>query len=59
MPIPNTEKKGDLYVKVKLEVPNKLNSKQKKAIEEMGSVVTQDCYKEKSKFGDYLKNLFK
>ena len=59
MPIPNTEKKGDLYVKVKLEVPNKLNGKQKKAIEEMGSVVTQECYKEKSKFSDYLKNLFK
>lgn len=59
MPIPNTEKKGDLYVKVKLEVPNKLNAKQKKAIEEMGKTVTQDCYKEKSRFSDYLKNLFK
>jgi len=46
-------------VKVKLEVPNKLNGKQKKAIEEMGSVVTQECYKEKSRFSDYLKNLFK
>ena len=30
-----------------------------KAIEEMGSVVTQECYKEKSRFSDYLKNLFK
>ncbi len=59
MPIPNTEKKGDLYVKVKLEVPNKLNGKQKKAIEEMGNIVTQECYKEKSKFSDLLKNLFK
>lgn len=59
MPVPNSQRKGDLYVKVKLEIPNKLNGKQKKAIEEMGSVVTQDCYKEKSRFGEYLKGLMK
>ena len=57
-PIIRTERKGDLYVKVKLEVPNKLNGKQKEAIKEMGKVVTQDCYKERSGFMDYVKELF-
>ncbi len=30
---------GDLYVKVVLEIPTKLNSKQKKAVEEMGKAL--------------------
>jgi molecular chaperone DnaJ len=38
------EAKGDLYVKVNIEVPTKLNHKQKKAIEDMGKVMTDDCY---------------
>ena len=52
-------RKGDLYVKVNLEVPNKLNSKQKKAIKEMSKTVTGDCYKKRSGFLDSLKELFK
>lgn len=52
-------RKGDLYVKVNLEVPNKLNGKQKKAIETMGKTVTNDCYKNKSSFMDSIKELFK
>ncbi|MDD5987411.1 MAG: molecular chaperone DnaJ [Eubacteriales bacterium] len=51
--------KGDLYVKVNLEVPKKLNSKQKKAIKDMSKHVTSDCYKKKSGFMDTLKELFK
>ncbi len=57
-PILKTDRKGDLYVKIKLEVPNKLNAKQKKAVEDMGKVVSADCYKEKSKFMDHLKDWF-
>lgn len=49
---------GDLYVKVILEVPTKLNSKQKKAIEEMGKVVHSDCYQKKSSFSDKMKEFF-
>ena len=52
-------KKGDLYVKVNLEVPKKLNSKQKKSIEEMGETVTNDCYQKKTGFAETLKELFK
>ena len=47
-----SNRKGDLYVKVSLEVPTKLNSKQKKAIKAMGEAVTDECYHKKSGFLD-------
>lgn len=50
---------GDLYVKVSIEVPTKLNSKQKKAIEEMGKVVDEDCYQKKKGFAETIKEMFK
>ena len=53
-----SDKMGDLYVKVNLEVPTKLNHKQKKAIEEMGKAVTEDCYQKKSGFAEKLRDLF-
>ena len=54
--VPNvrTGKKGDLYVKVIVEVPTKLSRKEKKAIEEMASKMSGDAYPKKSKF-DRLK----
>lgn len=52
-------RKGDMYVKVILEVPTKLNGKQRKAIEEMKAALTPDCYQKKGKFMDALKDLFK
>ena len=51
-------RKGDLYVKVNLEVPTKLNSKQKKAISAMADKVTGECYQKKSSFLDSLKEFF-
>ena len=53
-----SNKKGDLYVKVTLEVPTKLNSKQKKAIAAMGKSVTSECYHKKSSFLDSIKEFF-
>lgn len=53
------EAKGDLYVKVNLEVPTKLNGKQRKAITEMGKVVTEDCYHKKGKFAEKIREMFK
>ncbi len=53
-----SNRKGDLYVKVSLEVPTKLNSKQKKAIEAMGKAVTSDCYHKKSRFLESIKEFF-
>lgn len=55
---PRTGKKGDLYVKVNLEVPTKLNSKQKKSVENMASELDEKCYKRKNKFMDTIKELF-
>ena len=53
------ESKGYLYVKVNLEVPTKLNNKQKKAISEMGKVVTEECYQKKGGFAEKIKEMFK
>ena len=50
---------GDLYVKVNLEVPTKLNAEQKAAIKAMGDSVGVDCYKSKKSFLDKVKELFK
>ncbi|MCL2436838.1 MAG: molecular chaperone DnaJ [Clostridiales bacterium] len=54
-----SNKMGDLYVKVILEVPTKLNSKQKKMIEELGNALTNDSYSKKKTFADTMKDLFK
>lgn len=53
-----SNRKGDLYVKVSLEIPTKLNKKQKEAIAAMGEVVCDDCYQKKSGFLKSLKEFF-
>ena len=52
-------KSGDLYVKVVLEIPSKLNSKQKKMIKELGEELTNESYSKKKSFADTVKELFK
>ena len=52
------EAKGDLYVTVNLEIPTKLNGKQKKAIEAMAAEVTEACYQTKSSFTSKIKEWF-
>ncbi len=52
------KKRGDLYVKVKVEVPTKLNPKQKAAVKELEKKLTDDCYQKKSKFKENIKELF-
>ena len=51
-------RKGDLYVKVTLEVPTKLNSEQKKIVKEMGDKVGIECYKKKNGWAQKLKDFF-
>ena len=48
---------GDLYIKVILEVPTKLNSDQKKKIKDMASSLGKDAYVKKNKFSDAVKKL--
>ncbi len=54
VPDVRTGRKGDLYVKVIVEVPTKLGRKEKKAIEEMAAALGSDAYPKKTKF-DKLK----
>lgn len=49
-----TKRKGDLYVKVNVEIPAKLSMKEKKAVKEMAAVLGESAYPKKSKF-DKLK----
>ena len=50
--VPNvrTGRKGDLYVKVIVEVPTHLNRKEKKAIEEMAGKIGHEAYPKKERF---------
>ncbi|MDR0885114.1 MAG: molecular chaperone DnaJ [Clostridiales Family XIII bacterium] len=50
---------GDLYVKVQLEVPTKLNGEQKKKVKEMAESLGEDSYKKKKGFLEQLKDVFK
>ncbi len=52
------EAKGDLYVMVTLEVPTKLNAKQRKAIQDMGAALNEECYQKKTSFAEKIKDLF-
>ena len=55
----HSNRTGDLYVKVNLEIPTKLNSKQKKIVKEMGETLTEDSYSKRKGFTDSVKELFK
>lgn len=50
---------GDLYVKVNLEIPTKLNSKQRKLIKELGETLTEDAYSKRKSFLKSVKELFR
>ena len=52
-------RKGDLYVKVNLEVPTKLTGKQKQFIRKMSEEIGIDCYNKKKGFLESVKELFK
>ncbi len=47
---PRTGRKGDLFVKVVVEVPTKLSSKEKRAIKKMAEEMSDSAYPKKSRF---------
>lgn len=49
---------GDLYVKVNLEVPTKLDSAQKKTVEDMGKAIGPEAYSKGTSFREYIKRVF-
>lgn len=59
LPYVKSSRKGDLYVKVILEVPTRLNSEQKEAIKDMCSKLDKSCYQKKTGFFESIKDLFR
>ncbi|MDR0357824.1 MAG: molecular chaperone DnaJ [Clostridiales Family XIII bacterium] len=53
-----SNKMGDLYVKVNLEVPTKLNADQKKAVKDLAGKIGKDSYAKQSKFAETVKKMF-
>ena len=51
----NSEKRGDLYVTVEVEVPKSLNSKQKEALQKFQDLCSNKNYEKKGKFLNRLK----
>jgi molecular chaperone DnaJ len=49
---------GDLYVKVNLEVPTKLDSAQKKTVEDMAKAIGPEAYSKGTSFREYIKRVF-
>ncbi|XVG94872.1 molecular chaperone DnaJ [Eubacteriales bacterium KG127] len=58
MPNVRSGRYGDLFVKVKLEVPRNLNDEQKDLIKRMSNSLTSESYKEKKSFGEKLRDFF-
>lgn len=58
MPNVRSGRYGDLYVKVKLEVPRNLTDQQKKLIRAMSDSLTSESYKEKKSFGEKIRDFF-
>ncbi len=54
-----TGRVGDLYIKVNLEIPTKMNADQKKKLKELADVLGHESYIKKSKFAETMKELFK
>lgn len=60
MPLYDTEKRGDLFVSVKVMIPRKLNAKQKELMEAFKAEMPDDkcCEPEMKSFFDKIKDLF-
>ncbi|MGO5174303.1 molecular chaperone DnaJ [Ruminococcus sp. LCP21S3_E8] len=55
----NGRGRGDQYVKVTVEIPKNLNTKQKELIKELQKVTTDKNYQKRKSFMDKIKDLFK
>jgi molecular chaperone DnaJ len=55
----HSNKVGDLYVKVIVEIPTKLTKEQRRLIEQLGSTFDEEGYQKRKSFTSNLKTLFK
>ena len=58
MPVLQTNRLGDLYVEIRVEVPTKLSDKQKKILEEFSEINKKNTSPEANSYLDNLKRLF-
>jgi molecular chaperone DnaJ len=58
MPVLQTNRLGDLYIEIHVEVPTKLSNKQKKIIEEFAEIDTKKTSPETNSYLDNIKKLF-
>lgn len=59
VPFVNSKERGDQYIKVNVEVPRGLNSKQKDVLREFDSQITEKNYEKRKSFFDKVKEKFK
>jgi len=53
-----TDRLGDLYIEVRVEVPTKLNNKQKKILKEFSEINSKSTSPETNGYLDSIKKLF-
>ena len=58
MPVLQTNRLGDLYVEIRVEVPTKLNSKQKKMLKEFSEINSKKTSPETNSYLNNIKRLF-
>ena len=59
MPVVRSERRGDLFVKLRVETPVNLSARQKELLEEFRSISKEDsCQPEAKSFFDKIKDLF-
>ena len=58
MPVLQTNRLGDLYIEVRVEVPTKLNNKQKKILKEFSEINSKSTSPETNGYLDSIKKLF-
>ena len=58
MPVLQTNRLGDLYVEIRVEVPTKLNDKQKNILKEFSEINKKNTSPEANGYLDNLKRFF-
>ena len=58
MPVLQTNRLGDLYVEIRVEVPTKLNEKQKGILKEFSEINKKNTSPEINSYLDSLKRIF-
>ena len=58
MPVLHRNRLGDLYVEIRVEIPTKLNEKQKRILKEFSEINKKNTSPETNSYLDSLKRIF-